>query len=914
MKDENLNKKIALFINPSYDTSIQTMFSDNIKKTLNDIGFLAVTLCNRKVVEDKYTLKIEKQRLSSYTERVFYEFPAWLPQHVAESYLDQELIFRNEDRIKYSACIRNGLLYCSNIIDIAFKELSPAITFLENKVYFFTSMGYLAAKHYGSKTYVTEKSPLMNIWVEENGFFSETALPNCFQKRDASNDEYYSAIGKQVAKAEQGNAQGFRSINYAVQHTEDFLSNAQKPIFFFPFDNAHGTGLTANNHPQTLQDYPGLNIKSIIEKTIQTVESLGGELVIKSHPSYKIGETFPEYANYLYDSFDLELMLNNADVVVGMLSKTLFHALLYKKQTVSITSSALSNLGFTYTVDTVGDWLPAFSQALEASRNIAKDPESIFLAHQSYDTYLKFLGWAYIDFFYDYDNQPNFCRKNIYMLTNSLSQYKFRDTNKAELEQSILKIRNILYDIPTSKKKVIYFDVSRLQNKSFNHTGISVFIKQFLDSFSKEGEFTIIPTLSGSQLNHRNDYSSLQEFEKEIGYKVQPLPLPTPNYSKAEQFIYFSPQDGLPNPATTPNHMRILCVHDIFLYNVNGYPTSIAAREGFRNVIQSLDVKRDFILCSSEFTKESLLNTFPFINENQVLVCYLALTEGYFSPSEMILESLLTTHNLTKRNYIALLYQNNHRKNWNTIFALLGKILLKKQFEGDIAIVCNKSTQVQLTPILQKFFFDDLTKIRFILSPEIEQLASLYNGALFTIYPSLYEGFGFPVLEAMASGCPVIAHNGSSIKEIAETAALLVDMTSPEAIEHAIGTMIQSSELRSHFASCGRSQAQKFTRENINKKYIEAFDAFWPKYLTMSKFYHQIKPYTDSSPKATPPAPTKAAPATPALAHKPEVKRIDLEHRFKNSSTWKQALALFLLDHDRLKTNIKRIIKKHSQK
>lgn len=917
-------KTVALFINPSYDTKIQTLFVDNLKKTINDIGWLAVTLCNRKVIKDHFTIAVEKQRLSDYKDRLFAGYPAWLDEEVAESYIEQELIFRNQDRKLDSACIRNGLLYCSNIMDIIFQQLEPAVTFLENKVYFFTSMGWLAANYYDSKTYVTEKSPLMNIWLEEKGFFSETGLAESFSRRFRQNDDYCKVLGERVLEQQYDQAQGFRDFKYDILHTKKFISEAKRPIIFFPFDNAHGTGLTTNTHPQKICDYKSLTPRSILERSIEAAQKVKASLVIKSHPSYKLSEYFPEYSDYFYDTFDVELLLKHSDIVVGMLSKTLFHALMYKKQVVSLTDSALSYLGFTHIANEADDWSESFNSALQAAKNDATKGRDVKLGRQTFDVYLTFLGWSSEKFFYDFTNFPNFCRKNIYTLTKNYSDQKTSQLEMVELRNTVKSLQNYVdRKGETKKKRIIYFDVSRLMNKDFKYTGINSFMDLFFKTFKDKEDTELIPVLSNSTLNHKNHYPKHEDFEKSLESKVHRLPLPQPSGIEYEQYIYFSPQDALPSQASTPNYMRILFIHDIFLYNTNGFPTSLPARENFRHIIQSIDVKRDFIVCNSEYTRQSLLSMFPFINPRHVITVYLFISKDYYFPSADARQDILESNKLISGQYIVLLYQVNQRKNWHSLLNLLGKMVFENKFEGQIAIICDESKQAELKYYLEDFFLGDLSPIHFVDSPNDGDLAALYSGACFTIYPSLYEGFGLPALEAMAAGCPVLAHSGSSIIEVCGDAAMLVDMTSPAAIEKAIIQLWSSTELREAFIERGNEQAKKFTEDLIMDNHAKAFDKFWVEYLAVSEFYHRIKPYEEPKKivhqKQQPVAEKAKAPTidqglqqqkkakTNNVDQEPQQQllrqSIDMEQRFKEAPKWKRTIALYLLDRDRLQAS-----------
>jgi glycosyltransferase involved in cell wall biosynthesis len=89
-------------------------------------------------------------------------------------------------------------------------------------------------------------------------------------------------------------------------------------------------------------------------------------------------------------------------------------------------------------------------------------------------------------------------------------------------------------------------------------------------------------------------------------------------------------------------------------------------------------------------------------------------------------------------------------------------------------------------------------------------LAWLYTSSRCFLYPTLYEGFGFPVLEAMACGAPVIASDCTSVSEIAGDAAILVDPSSEESIGNALVRLLQDEPLRRQLIQQGRARVQKF--------------------------------------------------------------------------------------------------------
>jgi alpha-1,3-rhamnosyl/mannosyltransferase len=102
-------------------------------------------------------------------------------------------------------------------------------------------------------------------------------------------------------------------------------------------------------------------------------------------------------------------------------------------------------------------------------------------------------------------------------------------------------------------------------------------------------------------------------------------------------------------------------------------------------------------------------------------------------------------------------------------------------------------------------------------------LACLYTGAVGFIYPSLYEGFGLPVLEAMACGCPVICSNAASLPEVAGDAALYIDPSDPDALQLAMDQIISNPDLRQDLRERGLVQASRFSWKNTAEITLRVF-------------------------------------------------------------------------------------------
>ena len=103
-------------------------------------------------------------------------------------------------------------------------------------------------------------------------------------------------------------------------------------------------------------------------------------------------------------------------------------------------------------------------------------------------------------------------------------------------------------------------------------------------------------------------------------------------------------------------------------------------------------------------------------------------------------------------------------------------------------------------------------------------LPHYYSNASLLAYPSLYEGFGLPVLEAMACGCPVITSNTSSLPEVVGDAAIMVDPYDVDALAKAMREVLTNAGLRKTMIERGLAQAKKFSWEKTAEETLEVYE------------------------------------------------------------------------------------------
>jgi glycosyltransferase involved in cell wall biosynthesis len=103
------------------------------------------------------------------------------------------------------------------------------------------------------------------------------------------------------------------------------------------------------------------------------------------------------------------------------------------------------------------------------------------------------------------------------------------------------------------------------------------------------------------------------------------------------------------------------------------------------------------------------------------------------------------------------------------------------------------------------------------------ELVAAYTAAEVFVFPSLYEGFGLPILEAMACGVPVLAHNGSSIPELAQDAAMLVDMRDSKVCYQGLKRLLKEESLRTDLVAAGKERLKCFSWNYTAARTVEIY-------------------------------------------------------------------------------------------
>jgi glycosyltransferase involved in cell wall biosynthesis len=207
------------------------------------------------------------------------------------------------------------------------------------------------------------------------------------------------------------------------------------------------------------------------------------------------------------------------------------------------------------------------------------------------------------------------------------------------------------------------------------------------------------------------------------------------------------------------------------------------------------------------------------IPQEKVCVIYPGVPEAYSAVSQDRVDEVRHRHHLT-RPY--LLYVGTIEPRKNVAMLLDAYDGLPPSVTGEFTLVVTGPRGWSSSATLARLEVPS-RNVRYLgYVPEID-LPALFAGATAFVYPSLYEGFGFPVAQAMVAGIPVVTSGVSSLPEITGGAALLVDPHSQAELQGAIENILTSPSLRARLSAEGRIQARKFSWPDSARRSIEFF-------------------------------------------------------------------------------------------
>ena len=225
--------------------------------------------------------------------------------------------------------------------------------------------------------------------------------------------------------------------------------------------------------------------------------------------------------------------------------------------------------------------------------------------------------------------------------------------------------------------------------------------------------------------------------------------------------------------------------------------------------------KADLVIAISEQTKKDII-TYLKINPNKIKVIYQGCAPIF--KEEISAEFLEFTRNkyLLPTNFILNVGTIEKRKN------VLSVIKAIKEIDTQLVIIGKKTAYFNE---IKTFISENKlqNKVIFLENVELKELASIYRMASVFIYPSVFEGFGIPIIEALYSKTPVITSKGGCFSEAGGENSIYIDALSTEEIKVKLEEVLANPEKREAMKQKGHEFVQKFNDENIAKEWIETY-------------------------------------------------------------------------------------------
>lgn len=269
--------------------------------------------------------------------------------------------------------------------------------------------------------------------------------------------------------------------------------------------------------------------------------------------------------------------------------------------------------------------------------------------------------------------------------------------------------------------------------------------------------------------------------------------------------LYHSTHYVLPGLVNCP---VVATIHDIIHLLYPEYlPNRLALLYAQRMISHTLH-RADRVIAVSRNTKSDLLSHFD-VDGQKIEVIPNGVEEVYRRPLQRDeIDRRLHRLGIT-RPYLLFVGNPKPHKNLDNVIKAYAQALKQAPFDGPLVCVGPRpGAEMKILQRAQQLGIAD--RIRLVGHVESEALPALYQGAELFLYPTLYEGFGLPVVEAMASGVAVITSNTSALKEVAEGYAYLVDPLDVPGIATGIAQCMADPERRRSLAELGSKRARDF--------------------------------------------------------------------------------------------------------
>ena len=277
--------------------------------------------------------------------------------------------------------------------------------------------------------------------------------------------------------------------------------------------------------------------------------------------------------------------------------------------------------------------------------------------------------------------------------------------------------------------------------------------------------------------------------------------------------VFHCPHLGLPPKDLTGDLSRVITVYDLIPLTRPDFVTRNQSLV-FQTFLNGIDVEKDWVICISEFTRMEFCER-TGMSPERVMVVPLAAAH-FFRPvtNTDVIESTRSRYRIPKGEYFLCLAAPQPRKNLAQLIRSFLSLLDQQSLPNTYLVLAGSKEQGWMyDEILATAESSSKYRSRLIFTGYVEEedLPALYSGAVAFVFPSLYEGFGLPALEAMACGTPVITSNTTSLPEVVGDAAFSINPTDHDELTQAMSTILSDHSLREELRRNGLMRAAEFS-------------------------------------------------------------------------------------------------------
>jgi glycosyltransferase involved in cell wall biosynthesis len=281
--------------------------------------------------------------------------------------------------------------------------------------------------------------------------------------------------------------------------------------------------------------------------------------------------------------------------------------------------------------------------------------------------------------------------------------------------------------------------------------------------------------------------------------------------------VFHGPGEFIPRPFRCKS---ILTIHDLMAFRHPEFIDPEWLGPHTQRILTAAN-EADAIIAVSQFTKGEIVRLLR-IPEARIRVVYNGISPAFRPMGDNEhMEKVRVKYGI-RGPYLLFVGNIEPKKNLNTLILACAELWKATSYKYPLAIVGQKDWHFEaVRELVQKLHLE--REVIFTGVVDGEDRPSLYSGAELFVFPSLFEGFGIPVIEAMACGTPVVASNRASIPEVADDAAVLVDPLNASRMAEAMYTVLADPSVKTRCIQRGLQRAKTFSWERTARETLKLY-------------------------------------------------------------------------------------------